>query len=139
LAGLLSLFISFIPGRGTLDLHLHDTYFVLSGSILFMVLAGFLFLLWGIYKFAFTTNNSHKLTWIHIILTLSFSLTIIIIYIIAGRLPTRYEQFKNWSAMKTFEKTNDAILITIILLMLSQVFLFLNVMKGILTQKRQSC
>jgi hypothetical protein len=69
-AALLLFIISFFPGGRVIDVHLHDTMFVITMAYFFWALAIVLVLFWMIYLF---TNNillTKYLTWIHIIATL---------------------------------------------------------------------
>ncbi len=67
---LLILLSLFIAETNTLDLHLTDTYLVLSGVLILRALALFLILLWLLYRFTQNILFSRILTGLHIVVTL---------------------------------------------------------------------
>lgn len=70
-AVLLILLSLFIAETNTLDLHLADTYLVLSGVLILRTLALFLLLLWLLYRFTQNFLFSHILSGLHIVVTLA--------------------------------------------------------------------
>ena len=66
--------ISFLTSDKTLDIHLHDTYFVIGYSHILVALSLLLFLQWLIYFLLRKFNLLQMLTWIHVIITILFIL-----------------------------------------------------------------
>lgn len=70
LVGLLIAVLSFFVSAKTLDVHLHDTYYIISLPTIYGLLAGVLFLYALLYWWTGRIAYSPVLTWTHIVLTL---------------------------------------------------------------------
>jgi hypothetical protein len=128
LAALLLFIISFFPGGRVIDIHLHDTMFVISMTYFFWALAIVLVLVWMIYLF---TNNillTKYLTWIHIIATL-----IVLIVLISAMLSEdepRHEDI-NWETIENDLRKEEIIIQTFsILFLIGQIAFLLNLLGG---------
>lgn len=132
--GFVSLFISggltgIFIGNSTLDIHLHDTYFIIAHFHLVMGVASFMGMFAGVYHWfpkMFGRYMNNTLAYIH------FWVTIIGAYLIfwpmhyeglAG-MPRRYYDFSNWESFKMFAGLNQFITFITILVFLAQ-FLFI--------------
>ena len=132
--GFVSLFISggltgIWLGNSTLDLHLHDTYFVIAHFHLVMGVASMFGMFAGIYHWypkMFGRLMNNTLGYIH------FWITMVGAYLIfwpmhyeglAG-MPRRYYDFSNWESFKMFQGLNEFISITAIVVFATQ-FLFI--------------
>lgn len=132
--GFVSLFISggltgIWLGNSALDMHLHDTYFVIAHFHLVMGVASMFGMFAGIYHwypkmFARFMNNT--LAYLH------FWITMVGAYLIfwpmhyeglAG-MPRRYYDFSNWESFKMFTGLNQFISVVAIIVFLAQ-FLFI--------------
>lgn len=67
---MLLLFFSFIPAERTVDIHLHDTMYVISVAMFLQVNAIFLLLVWGACRLLKKFLQKKYLTWIQVIGTL---------------------------------------------------------------------
>jgi hypothetical protein len=72
LAAVFLFIYSLFLGEQIIDIHLHDTFFVISTAYVFWALAIFLILCWALYKLANSSRLIKFLTWIHLIATLIF-------------------------------------------------------------------
>ena len=140
LTGLVLILISFFTTTQTLDLHLHDTYFVISLTYIFGLLAIASLILWGIYLLTFRFLFSKKLTWTHIIITI---LTVIVfgtIVLIGDKLATPttgpYYDFSTWESYGRYRQYSTALVFVLGLLLLGQFIYVLNLILGVL--KRQT-
>ena len=133
--GFVSLFISggltgIFIGNSTLDIHLHDTYFIIAHFHLVMGVASFMGMFGGVYHWfpkMFGRYMNNTLSYIH------FWITIVGAYLIfwpmhyeglAG-MPRRYYDFSNWESFKMFAGLNEFItFITIIVFMAQFLFIF---------------
>lgn len=132
--GFVSLFISggltgIWLGNSALDLHLHDTYFVIAHFHLVMGVASMFGMFAGIYHWypkMFGRFMNNTLAYIH------FWITFVGAYFIfwpmhyeglAG-MPRRYYDFSNWESFKMFQGLNEFISITAIVVFATQ-FLFI--------------
>ncbi|MFZ1527703.1 MAG: hypothetical protein WAT19_03070 [Ferruginibacter sp.] len=65
------------------DIHLHDSFFVFSYSLIFLGMAGILLAGWGLYLLADKYLFSKKWVWAHIIISI-FSLLVLLIMLLAN-------------------------------------------------------
>ncbi|MEO5648789.1 MAG: cbb3-type cytochrome c oxidase subunit I [Ginsengibacter sp.] len=132
--GFVSLFISggltgIWLGNSAIDMHLHDTYFVIAHFHLVMGVASMFGMFSGIYHWfpkMFGRHMNNTLAYIH------FWITMIGAYLIfwpmhyeglAG-MPRRYYDFSNWESFKMFQGLNEMISVVAIIVFLAQ-FLFI--------------
>lgn len=128
LAALLLFIISFFPGGGVIDIHLHDTMVVISMTHFFWALSIVLLLVWMIYLF---TNNillTKYLTWIHIIATL-----IVLIVLISAMLSEDEPRHENitWKTIENDLRKEEIIIQTFsILFLIGQIAFIINLLGG---------
>jgi cytochrome c oxidase subunit 1 len=134
--GFVSLFISggltgIFLGNSALDIHLHDTYFVVAHFHIVMGVASFFGLFAGVYHwfpkmYGRLLNNT--LAYIH------FWITIIGAYLIfwpmhyqglAG-MPRRYYDFSNWESFKQFGGLNEFISVVAMIVFAAQLLFVVN-------------
>ncbi len=132
--GFVSLFISggltgIWLGNSALDIHLHDTYFVVAHFHLVMGVASMFGMFAGVYHWypkMFGRHMNHTLAYIH------FWVTMIGAYLIfwpmhyeglAG-MPRRYYDFSNWESFKMFNGLNEFISVVALIVFATQ-FLFI--------------
>lgn len=134
--GFVSLFISggltgIFLGNSALDIHLHDTYFVIAHFHIVMGVASFFGLFAGVYHWfpkMFGRFMNNTLSYIH------FWLTIVGAYLIfwpmhyeglAG-MPRRYYDFSNWESFKMFGGLNEFISIVAMVVFAAQLLFVIN-------------
>ena len=131
---LLSLFV--LNTTNTIDIHFHDTYFVLAYAHVFW-LFGFIFLfLWTLYTLTKNVLFSKTLTWIHVIITV---LTLIILAltfkldntVLISNSPT-YNDANNWDSFVTYSRFHRTMTIVTIILLIGQTTFVINVFAGLL-------
>jgi cytochrome c oxidase subunit 1 len=132
--GFVSLFISggltgIFLGNSALDIHLHDTYFVVAHFHIIMGVSSFFGMFAGIYHWypkMFGRYMNKSLGYIH------FFITFIGAYLIfwpmhyegiAG-MPRRYYDYSAWESFKDFQSINSFISIVVIIVFLAQ-FIFI--------------
>ncbi|MEO6001256.1 MAG: hypothetical protein ABIN89_30675 [Chitinophagaceae bacterium] len=76
--GIITLLLSFLVFNQTLDIHIHDTYFIIDHRTLYRSLAFLAFFYGLLYKWTKTILFSPFLTWAHFILTIIAVFLIII-------------------------------------------------------------
>ena len=69
-AGLLFI-LSFLHLTESIDIHLHDTYFVFRGSTLYWGISLLFLLFWGIYRLTDKYLLTTYLTWLHVVITIT--------------------------------------------------------------------
>jgi cytochrome c oxidase subunit 1 len=131
--GFVSMFISggltgIFLGNSALDIHLHDTYFIIAHFHIVMGVAGFFGMFTGVYHWfpkMFGRYMNNTLGYIH------FWITFIGAYLLfwpmhyeglAG-MPRRYYDYTNWESFKMFQGLNEFLTIVSIVVFAAQ-FLF---------------
>ena len=134
--GFVSMFISggltgIFLGNSALDIHLHDTYFIIAHFHIVMGVAGMFGMFAGIYHWfpkMFGRFLNNTLSYIH------FWITIVGAYLIfwpmhyeglAG-MPRRYYDFSNWESFKMFGGLNEFISIVSIVVFAAQLLFVIN-------------
>jgi cytochrome c oxidase subunit I len=134
--GFVSLFISggltgIFLGNSALDIHLHDTYFVIAHFHIVMGVASFFGMFAGVYHWypkMFGTYLNNTLGYIH------FWITIVGAYLIfwpmhyeglAG-MPRRYYDFQNWESFKMFGGLNEFISLVSMIVFAAQLLFVIN-------------
>jgi cytochrome c oxidase subunit I len=134
--GFVSLFISggltgIFLGNSALDIHLHDTYFVIAHFHIVMGVASFFGMFAGVYHWypkMFGTYLNNTLAYIH------FWVTIVGAYLIfwpmhyeglAG-MPRRYYDFQNWESFKMFGSLNEFISLVAMIVFAAQLLFVIN-------------
>ncbi|TVR79431.1 MAG: cytochrome c oxidase subunit I [Chitinophagaceae bacterium] len=134
--GFVSLFISggltgIFLGNSTIDIQLHDTYFVVAHFHIVMGVAAFFGLFAGVYHwypkmFGRFMNNS--LSYIHFYVTLIGSYFIFwpMHYMGMTGVPRRYYSFEPFDAFNIYQGTNQMISIVTIIVFLAQILFVVN-------------
>ncbi len=134
--GFVSLFISggltgIFLGNSALDIHLHDTYFVIAHFHIVMGVASFFGMFAGVYHWypkMFGRFLNNTLSYIH------FWITIVGAYLIfwpmhyeglAG-MPRRYYDFQNWESFKMFGGLNEFISVVAMIVFAAQLLFVIN-------------
>ena len=117
--GFVSLFISggltgIFVGNSTLDIHLHDTYFVIAHFHIVMGVAGFFGMFAGIYHWfpkMFGRYMNNTMSYIHFWVTLIGSYLIFwpMHYEGLAGMPRRYLDYSNWESFNQFADLNKFI------------------------------
>lgn len=111
----LILFVASFFVTSTLDVHLHDTYFVIAGLSLLRFLAGLLLILFGLYK---TIRNRHqKISYAfavpHILITVFLTgLFVIPSAIVPSVLERKYLDYSNWNTFQSLYNRESIIIIS---------------------------
>lgn len=121
--------ISFFTSSQTIDIHIHDTYFVIGVFHFYIFIAFVLLFFWLLYLLLKNFLFSNLLTWIHIIaILISISLFAILMY----KMPHQqraYFDINLWTSFNTISKAaNSAILIFVS----SQLSFVINIIGGLL-------
>lgn len=118
-------------GNSSIDIHLHDTYFVIAHFHIVMGVSAFLGLFAGVYHWfpkMFGRYLNNTLSYIH------FWITLVGAYLIfwpmhyegmAG-MPRRYYDYSNWESFKQFGDLNHFISIVVIIVFAAQLLFVFN-------------
>lgn len=123
----------------TIDLHLHDTYFVIAHTQVFWLLAIIAFFVWALYLLTNKTLYSKKLTWTHVIITiLTLFLFVLILFFgesFLNPFPRLYNDFSEWNSSDNYNSYTKTISLSIFVLLWGQIIFVLNLIVGLFTQK----
>jgi heme/copper-type cytochrome/quinol oxidase subunit 1 len=135
LAALSLLISSFLSSKGTLDIHVHDTYFVIAHFEFNLALAILAFILWAIYMLTRNLPLSSLLTWIHVVLTL-LALGLFISLPLFGY-PEKYLDISPWGNFNELNRANEIVAVIIISFTLAQLILVVNIFRGLFRRLRK--
>jgi cytochrome c oxidase subunit 1 len=134
--GFVSLFISggltgIFLGNSSLDIHLHDTYFVIAHFHLVMGVASMFGMFAGIYHWfpkMFGRYMNNTLAYIHFWVTISGAYLIFwpMHYEGLAGMPRRYYDFSNWESFKMFAGLNEFISVVALIVFSVQLLFLLN-------------
>jgi len=107
----------------TLDLHLHDTYFIVDGVSTFRILAGCLLLIFGLYK---TIRNRHQtinqaFAVPHIFITILLTGFLLIPFAIKFQDSASKVQYIDYSHWRSYESNAKWALMAVFSFLLSQI------------------
>ncbi|MET3499261.1 cytochrome c oxidase subunit 1 [Mucilaginibacter rubeus] len=134
ITALLSVVISFLFTNGSLDINLHDTYFVISYPVVYRLIALILILIWTIYTLAMNALPSLWLSWAHILITTTVVILLLskqIHFIGLDGVPRRYY------AVSEFQKKQQGALIMTAAFILGQLLFIINLTMGIVKKINQ--
>ena len=125
----------FLHQDKTLDIHVHDTYYVIAQGHVYIFLALVVWFLWALYLVTRKILYSKSLTWIHVIITLLTLLFLLFLLNFGGDLfnqsPRRYLDYSVWKTFNRYEQDTRWITYFTIALLLGQITFFVNLIVGI--------
>ena len=140
----LTAIILFIAGffiSGSLDISMHDTYYVISNTLLSVMIAllfcVFALITWGVNKIS--RRLSPILNWLHYGITIA---GFVIIAILSSRITTQIKTFKDYSVYNEIEEyesqmsINEWLVIIVLILILSQLLFLINVIRAFMIKKK---
>jgi hypothetical protein len=125
----------FIPGQ-TLDMHLHDTYYVFPAVYLFWTIALAFLLAWTVYKLTNRFLLTKFLTWFHIVTTLIFLIILMIANLWRDNpIPSNGEPLAFGKFFESQQRTNTIMAIISILFLAGQIGYFINLIAGLFRRR----
>lgn len=129
LAGLISFFLSFLPTSQTIDIHLHDTVYVLHSAVIFRSIAIALVCFWIIYQLSSKILLSKSLVWIHLIVTF-----LIVVYFAFLIISSSNDNAQNgWNSSENSYASNLVFKILLATFFIAQILFVINIVGGIIT------
>ena len=133
LTGFVLVLAAFLLGQdNTVDIHVHDTYFVIAQGYFFILLAFAAWILWILYLLTRKILHSKSLTWIHVIITIL--LLLLLLFLVnfgADPLPRRYLDFNNLFVFNRDHQNRGWIAYSFCALVFAQITFIVNLMIGI--------
>lgn len=131
ITAIILLLFSFFSPDHRLDLHLHDTYFVIDGQVLYRGATLNLLLLWAICFLARKFLFSKVLTWIHVFLTLAFTFVWIVpIFRNYWNGATAYADYSGLESIQHFNTIAYLQLFLALAFVLAQVLFLIHLITG---------
>lgn len=125
--------------NNSVDIHLHDTYFVVAHTHVFWLLAILALFVWTLYLLTNKILYSKALTWTHVIITI---LTLLLFGLILSfgdsfmnPTPRRYYDYSNWNSFNNYTTFTKAIGITISVLLFGQFIFVINFVVGLFKRR----
>lgn len=141
LTGLVSVLTSFfvLNQNNLVDIHLHDTYFVIAHTHIFWFLTVLALFVWTLYLLTNKILYSKTLIWTHVIVTI-LTLLLVALTLFFGEsfmnpTPRRYYDYSNWNSFNNYTEFTKAIGITIFVLLFGQVIFIINLIAGLLKKQ----
>lgn len=129
---------SLFMGDASIDINLHDTYFVIAYSLLYRAIAVALLILWACYMVADKLLPLIALRWLHVLITTLFSLIFIIktsMFAGLSGAPRRYYAFAEFG--QQMQRTYLLVYL-IAALLIGQLFLIANLITGVIRKLTSS-
>lgn len=135
IATIILLCASLLVLNETLDIHLHDTYYIIPTAYAFWGIVLFLILLWVVYMVTNRWLFSKSLVWLHVIISIAASL-FIVIYLLNFRgmagMPRRYVDFSEWDM---FRRYRTSIVVSVMVLAGGVVVYLVNLVVGLVRRR----
>lgn len=138
LIAIMTLLVAIFFRRETIDIHLHDTYFVIQVSLIHELLAFYLILVWILYHLTFNFLLSKVLIWVHLLSVISLPLLVIYTYNSYNPSPEslrRYYDYSNYESFKRYSNVKAIMLVAIVTL---QALCPLNLIAGMIRHSIRS-
>ena len=132
----------FIDQNLTLDVHVHDTYYVIGITQIFWLFALIVWVLWFLNLITQKLLYSKSYTWLHVIITL-IAIVILIFLLCFGNgnfypIPRRFISFSSMNKFDVFSSLNVRLIIfCIIIFFLGQITYLINLVLGLIKRFRQ--
>lgn len=134
------LFIASFFINGSLDISMHDTYYVISNTLLIVMMAFLFFVFalitWGVNKIS--RRLSPILNWLHYGITLSCFVIIGLFTMSMISQPNTFKDYSVFDEIEEYESSisiNEWLSIVVVILILSQLLFFINVSRAFIVKK----
>lgn len=120
----------------TFDIHLHDTYFIMPLAFFTLIPSMILLVVWFLYVLTKNYLFSNKLAWLHIIISIIFSLFISALPYLAtyswfAGAPRRYYDNTASNGFKIFDNLPEIVVPAFLMLSTAQLLFLINLLIGL--------
>src|SRR5574337_666416 len=122
LVAVILILLALICSKQTIDIHIHDTYYIITFPFVFFWLSVPFFFFWLIYLISRKILLSNILVWAH------FCLTVISLSLLLYFLP--YRLTNAWTSFETYKNFHLITSTTLLAFLLGQTFFLINVIGG---------
>ena len=134
--GLIFIIPGFLYPKQTIDIHFHDTYFVIANLQFFTAFIMLYLFFWIAYSVANHITYKRSLVWLHYFL-MTISTAVILSFILFGSLGSRYVGVDFNYVWNRFSKFQFVAGIAFIVLLFSQLIFLINLIIGIIRRLMQ--
>ena len=135
--GLVLLLTSFLvlKQNNSVDIHLHDTYFIIAPTHVFWLLAFLALFVWTLYLLTSKILYSKAFTWTHVIITI-LTLLLLVLTLFFGdnfmnTTPRRYYDYSSWNSFDNYTTFAKAMGISLFVLLFGQFVFIINLIVGV--------
>lgn len=127
---LVLILISFFVTSTTVDIHVHDTYYVVVYQQIFWLITLLLLFYALLYKVASRRLFSTTLTGLHLIITIATLPVFLFFPLLTYRTPGRFIDLSHWSSFNRDDYSNGLIRGLLVLFVLAQLIFIINLLGG---------
>ena len=137
LVALANVLLSIIPlnQKNTIDIHVHDTYFVIAHFHILWLLAIIALIVWAIYILTKRILLSKVLIWTHVIVTVLPLILLTWLLFFGNNFFNpglhQYVDFSTWTSFESHDTYSKAIIIIVFVLLLGQLVYVINFIGGV--------
>lgn len=137
ITGIIFLLISFfiLKDNNVIDIHIHDTYFVIASEYLFGLLAILSLFFWLLYLVTNKMLFSKALMWAHVMITLSgfiiFASDLYLGTAFSNLKPRRYYDLSSSVSFGYFHQSSKVLSTALIVLLFGQLIFLINLITGL--------
>lgn len=135
LAALILLAISLFVRERIIDIHAHDTMYVITLAYILWAITILFLLIWTIYKLAAKILLSNYLTWFHVIVTLAFFFFLIIISLVPATPPV--QELNRDNRRQEIQREQIIYGSILVLFIVAQICFLVNLVGGLLRGRNQ--